>query len=118
MYKLKDIKLNELKDIPIAEQKEIIQQTGSPLVLEDGYALIKKQTQHFTLDDPMAKEADRLLFELVEKHRKQTSHRDEIQQEAKAIPLLSKEAIRIRENERLRAIRLLKIKLTLKPMSA
>lgn len=121
MYRLQDIKPNALRDIPIKGQKEIIQQTGSPLVLEDGYSLIQKQTQYFTIDDPLAKEADRLLFELYDKHHKikQTPKKtDDKTLEAKEIPLLSKEAIQIRENERLRAIRLLKIKLTLTPKSA
>ncbi len=122
MYRLQDIKPHVLRDIPIKGQKEIIAQTGSPLVLEDGYSLIRKQTQHFTLDDPLAKQADRLLFELYDKHYKkikQTPKKtNDKALEAKEVPLLSKEAIRIRENERLRAIRLLKIKLTLTPKSA
>ena len=118
MYRLQDIKPNTFKGIPIKHQQEITYQTGSPLVLEEGYALIKKQTHHFTLDDPLAKQADRLLFELLEKHQKQTPQRGVKQEKDKAIPLLSKEAIRIRENERLRVLTLLKLKLTLTPKSA
>ena len=123
MYRLQDIKPNTLRDIPIKGQKEIIEQTGSPLVLEDGYAIIKEQTQHFTIDDPLAKEADRLLFELYDKHHKEITKEtvkktDDKELEGKEVPLLSKEAVRIRENERLRAIRLLKLQLTLNPMSA
>ena len=121
MYRIQDIKPNVLRDIPIKGQKEIIAQTGSPLVLEDGYSLIQKQTQGFTIDDPLAKEADRLLFELYDRHHKnlkETLKKTTDKDVVKEVSLLSKEAIRIRENERLRAIRLLKIKLTLTPKSA
>lgn len=119
MYRLKDINPNELKDIAIKHQQEITHQTGSPLVLTHGYALIKKHTQHFTIDDPTAKQADSLLFEILEKHRKQTVKESEIKQpEIKEIPLLSKEAIRIRENERLRILKLVKLKLSLNSKSA
>ncbi|MFC4635699.1 hypothetical protein ACFO3O_17440 [Dokdonia ponticola] len=119
MYRLKDIKPNELKDIPITHQQEIIHQTGSPLVLTDGYALIKKQTQHFTVDDILAKQADSLLFEILEKHRKEKTKASEIKEsKGKEIPLLSKQAIRIRENERLRILKLLKLQLSLNPKSA
>ncbi|GGG35946.1 hypothetical protein GCM10011344_41070 [Dokdonia pacifica] len=118
MYRLQEIKPSVLRGIPITNEQEIIHQTGSPLRLEDGYALIKKQTEHFTIDDPLAKEADRLLFELVEKHRKNTAKEPIKRSKSKVTPLLSKEAIQIRENERLRAIRLLKLKLTLTPKSA
>ncbi len=118
MYRLQDIKANTLKDIPIEHQQEITYQTGSPLVLEDGYALIKKETQHFTIDNSLAKQADRLLFELIEKYRKRSDQKTVKQTNVKAIPLLSKEAIRIRENERLRVLKLLKLKLTLTPKSA
>ena len=123
MYRLQEIKPHTLRNIPIKKQKEITEQTGSPLVLEDGYALIQKQTQNFTIDDPLAKEADQLLFELINKHHKETTKEIVKKEDIKAlggkeIPLLDKEALRIRENERLRAIRLLKIKLTLTPKSA
>ncbi|MFC4633521.1 hypothetical protein ACFO3O_06360 [Dokdonia ponticola] len=118
MYKLKDIKANALRDIPINGQKEIIEQTGSPLILEDGYSLIKKQTQHFTIDDPLAKQADRLLFELLENHQKNSDQKTVKQVSEKAVVLLSKDAIRIRENERLRVLTLLKLKLTLNLKSA
>jgi len=118
MYRLQEIKPGVLRDIIIKGQKEIMLQTGSPLILEDGYILIKKQTQDFTIDDPMAKKADRLLFELLEKHRKMTNQKTVKPAKGKEVPLLSKEAIRIRENERMRIVKLLKLKLTLIPKSA
>jgi len=123
MYQFKPQQLSQFHPIPKTVQDEITKQTGMPLNLENAFSLIKKASDDFSKEDPLALEADGLLIELLELQKKANSksqipndnldsHRDQ-----KTISL-SKAAVEIREKERLRAIALIEIELSLNLKSA
>ncbi len=74
MYRVKDITPEELKNIQIPDQEMIERYYDSKLNLLETYQLIKERTEGFTKDDPVAREADKLLYWVVypEKREKAT----------------------------------------------
>jgi len=123
MYQFKPQQLSQFHPISKKIQDEITKQSGTPLDLENAFDLIKKASDDFSKEDPLALETDGLLIELLELQKKANSksqipndnldsHRDQ-----KTISL-SKAAVEIREKERLRAIALIELELSLNLKSA
>lgn len=106
MYKLKDIGRDQLNKIPIKHQAEITTQTAGALSLEKGYDLLKKITKNFTLDNAQARQADKLIYKLVVHYEKE--NKSDVKQITS-----EKQAIHIREEERLRVLRLIQLKTSL-----
>lgn len=99
MYKTAPLDKKVLAAIKVEHQDRIVQATGKPLVPQEAWQIIKKASQDFTIDHEKALEADGLLAQLLEKR-------------GIALPgSADAESIRIREQERKRAIQILKIKL-------
>lgn len=67
MYKSPELikQYPDWKTIVINNQDEIMRKTGSELSLQDVYELIRKTSDDFTREDPAAKEADKLLSDLI-----------------------------------------------------
>ena len=114
MYLLKDTNRQDFNGINVPKQQDIINHFGSPLIPEEAFDLIKQHTEDFKKSDPLAKEADKLLYELLQSQtKKETS---EIK--SKTPKILDQEAIQIRANARERRLRLLQFKLKLTQKSA
>lgn len=114
MYRTENITETQLRNVEIKDQAMIERYRGSALNPLETYRLIKESTDGFTKDDPVAKEADQLLYWLVypEKRAEETKQpKDEALQEPSSQTSL--EELKLREKERLRALELLELELEL-----
>lgn len=106
MYILKDHTRTDFIGIAVPNQKAIIEQIGSPLIPEQAFDLLKQQTENFTKSDPLAKEADAMLSELLKNNPKKEAPSSK----STETKILDQEAIQIRAAARERRIRILKLK--------
>lgn len=114
MYRTENITEEQLRNVEIKDQAMIERYRGSALNPLETYRLIKESTDGFTKDDPVAKEADQLLYWLVypEKRAEETKQsKDQVIQEPSSQTSL--EELKLREKERLRALELLELELEL-----
>lgn len=116
MYRIKDVTPEELRNIQVPNQERIERYRGSKLNPLESFQLIKEFTQGFTKDDPIAKEADKLLYWLIypekrEKEQKRAS--GEAIKEVIPPSKISLEEMRMKEKERARELELLELELEL-----
>jgi len=114
MYLLKDSTRNDFKGMTIPKQQAIIDQIGSPLIPEEAFDLLQQHTENFKKSDPLAKQADRLLYELWENQTKNKTSKAKMETQK----VLDQSTIKTRANARKRRLRLLKLKLELTQKSA
>ncbi|MGB3463948.1 MAG: hypothetical protein WBA74_01705 [Cyclobacteriaceae bacterium] len=67
MYKTKDIKKEQLQKVKIDHQEEIKRFTNNEFVPLNAWQLIKEGTDNFTVDLPKYREADELLYKILQK---------------------------------------------------
>ena len=103
MYQLKDIKTATLKKIKIRGQKEIVKRTGVRLDLVKAYEEIKQETNNFSVESELAKEADELFDQLLQKNGLKVSPKKEEKSSKLAL----------QEQERKRALDIVRLKLKL-----
>ncbi|WP_298546181.1 hypothetical protein [uncultured Aquimarina sp.] len=114
MYRIKDVTQEELKSIHVPNQEMIERYRGSKLNPLESYQLIKERTEGFTKDDPVAKEADNLLYWLLYPEKKEK----EIKQDTGKAPKetssqKSLDELKLKEKERLRLLELVELELEL-----
>ncbi len=109
MYKTKNIDAKELKAVEIQNQDQIIESTGSALNLVKAHEIIKRTSSNFSKSEVKAQEADRLLYQLLNRDVKT----DVKNQETSKTKQLSKEALRIRQKQQASELALLELELEL-----
>jgi hypothetical protein len=109
MYKIATINTKDLSKIKISHQDKILELTGSKLDPLHGYEIIKKASKGFTTEDPKARQADELFYELLQRDGgvKKTASEDKTKVED------AQYEMQMRERERARRLRLLALELEL-----
>lgn len=118
MYRVQNVTREELKNLQVPNQEMIERYRGSTLNPLESFQLIKESTEGFTKDDPVAKEADKLLYWLIypdkqEKEMKQV-HEEGIKE---TMSQKSLEEMKMKEKERVRELALLDLELELETES-
>ena len=111
MYKTSDINPKDLEKIQVRNQDKIVEITGEQLVPSRAWEIIKNESKDFTADNPKAKQADELFFELLKVNGliKSKEKKENTSVDKKSMD--DQERIRIRERERARAIQIMKLQL-------
>lgn len=104
MYQLADINIQHLKKLKVNNQDEIKATTGTMFYPEKAYQIIKEKTEAFTKEDPIAKEADELFYQLLKDNNLIGENRKTIDEQ---------ERIRIRARARQREIEIVELELDL-----
>jgi hypothetical protein len=88
----------DFKKLYLEKQEELRTQTGLDFDLETIVLFLQKQTNNFTIDNPIAHDLDNAIYGIVEKHGKEygEAHIEEAPKE----PETPKEEIRIPEIEK------------------
>ncbi len=102
MYQLKNIQLETLSNIQVQHQDKILELTGSKLEPVKAFEIIKQHTKGFTQENEKAKQADKLLMELLQRNGISTGRTPQ-----------KDNKIKLREQERARALALLELELQL-----
>jgi len=110
MYELSKLKAKDFAQVQIKNQAKIVEQYGSKLDPVKAYHLIKSKTKGFTIPHKLAKVADRMMVELLQKNGIQTASKPTVPD-----PTTSKkeETLRLQEQERARSLDLLQLELEL-----
>lgn len=112
MYRTENITEAQLQNVEIKDQAMIERYRGSKLNPLETYQLIKESTDGFTKDDPVAKEADQLLYWLVYPDKREEEAKSSAAQTVEEpASETSLEELKLREKERLRALELLELEL-------
>jgi hypothetical protein len=101
MYQLATINIKQLPAVKIRNQQKILELTGSKLDLITAYEVIKKETKNFTEKNDKAQQADALYSELLKMNGIAVENTE------------GSEKIRVKEQERARAIALMELELSL-----
>ncbi|WP_281989742.1 hypothetical protein [Aquimarina aggregata] len=114
MYKIKDVTPEELKKIQVPNQEMIERYRGSKLNPLESYQLIKERTEGFTKDDPVAKEADSLLYWLLYPEKKEKEIKQDIDKNRSGTSSQkSLDELKLKEKERLRLLELVELELAM-----
>ncbi len=112
MYRIENITEAQLKNVKIKDQAMIERYRGSKLNPLETYKLIKQSTDGFTKDDPVAKEADQLLYWLVyPEQRAEEAKKTVTKSKQKSASERSLEELKLKEKERLRMLKLVALEL-------
>ncbi len=112
MYRIKDVTPEELKNIQVPDQEMIERYYDSKLNPLETYRLIEERTKGFTKDDPVAKEADKLLYWLLyPEKRKNEKEVDSNEKPTNIDAQQSLNELKLKEKERLRLLELIEIEL-------
>lgn len=85
MYKTQKTTKAQLQSIKIKNQKEIVRLTKnelSPVVI---WEVIKQESQNFTVSNPKAEEADKLLYYLLENNTGNSNSTDDQKSKSKSV---------------------------------
>ncbi len=106
MYKTKDLSPDDLAKAQIENQREIKQYIGSELDLKEAFRIIREQSRGFSAADAEAQQADRLLYGIIN-GKSNPADKPQVK--------LSKEAIRIRQQQQANELALLELELQMEP---
>jgi hypothetical protein len=114
MYHIVNVSPEDLSKIKITNQQKIRDLTGSDLDLQKAFEVIKAESKGFTEENEKAKEADKLLLDLLNKNKVNLPEKEA---QAKRSDGEENDRLRLREKERMRMLSLLELELQLSSQS-